>query len=111
MVCKPSWTMPMFSKMPLTTHMIQPDMLTMRITSPVARAIAPTLISDWLHSHNARPLVVTINRPLRVVMVTSMLVTTRLASWVFSVCSMMASRAYCCSKLVWAKSLRVVMLV
>ena len=39
-------TMPMFSKMPLTTHMIQPDMLTMRITRPVARAMAPTVISD-----------------------------------------------------------------
>ncbi|MNE60707.1 hypothetical protein D3C80_1558740 [compost metagenome] len=77
--------------------MIQPDMLTMRITRPVARAMAPTVISDWLHSHRARPVVVTTSRPLSVVMTTSMLVTTREASWVFSVCSRIASRAYCCS--------------
>ncbi|MNE70488.1 hypothetical protein D3C80_1662800 [compost metagenome] len=91
--------------------MIQPDMLTMRITRPVARAMAPTVISDWVHSHSARPVVLTISRPLRLVMTTSMLVTTRAASWVFSVCSLIASRAYCCSKSVWAKSFRVAMLV
>ncbi|MNJ73323.1 hypothetical protein D3C77_701070 [compost metagenome] len=101
----------MFSKMPLTTHMIQPDMLTIRMTRPVARAMAPTVISDCVHSHRASPVVVTINRPLRLVMTTSMLVTTRAASWVFSVCSRIASRAYCCSKSVWAKSFRVAMLV
>ena len=83
----------MFSKMPLITHMIQPDMLTIRITRPVARAMAPALISDWLHNHRARPVVPAINRPLRVVMVTSMEVTTRPANWLFSVCSAMASRA------------------
>ncbi len=64
MVCMPSCTWPMFSKMPPTTHMIQPDMLLMRITSPVARAMAPTEISDWLHSHRARPVVPAISRPL-----------------------------------------------
>ena len=42
--------------------------------------MAPTLISDWLHNHRARPVVVTISRPFMAVMVTSMLVTTRLAS-------------------------------
>ncbi|MNN71529.1 hypothetical protein D3C81_1874760 [compost metagenome] len=86
-------------------------MLTMRITRPVARAMAPTEISDWVHNHNARPVVPTISRPFMLVMTTSMLVTTRPASWDFSVCSAMASRAYCCSKLVWANSLSVVMLV
>jgi hypothetical protein len=101
----------MFSKMPLTTHMIQPDMLTMRITRPVARAMAPTEISDCVHSHRARPVVVTISRPFMVVMTTSMLVTTRLASWVFSVCSMIASLAYSCSDWVWANSFKVVILV
>ncbi|MNE97705.1 hypothetical protein D3C76_1180360 [compost metagenome] len=77
--------------------MIQPDMLTMRITRPVVRAMAPTVISDWLHNHSASPVVPTTSRPLRVVMTTSMLVMTREASWVFSVCSRIASRAYCCS--------------
>ena len=90
----------MFSKMPLTTHMIQPDMLTMRIASPVARAMAPTEIEDWVHSHRARPVVLTINTPFMVVITVSMAVTTRPASWLFSVCSLIASRAYCCSKLV-----------
>ncbi|MND93136.1 hypothetical protein D3C80_853130 [compost metagenome] len=103
--------MPMFSKMPLTTHMIQPDMLTMRITRPVARAMAPTLINDWVHNHKASPVVLAINRPLRLVITTSMLVTTRAANWVFSVCSLMASRAYCCSDWVWAKSFSVAILV
>ncbi|MNT35886.1 hypothetical protein D3C72_1719330 [compost metagenome] len=103
--------MPMFSKMPVTTHMIQPDMLTMRITRPVARAIAPTLINDCVHNHRARPVVQTISKPFMLVMTTSMLVTTRPASWAFSVCSLIASRAYCCSKWVWANSFRVVMLV
>ncbi len=103
--------MPMFSKMPLTTHMIQPDMLTIRIARPVASAIAPTEINDWVHSHNARPVVVTIRMPLSVVITESISVITRPASWVFSVCSLMASRAYCCSELVWAKSLSVAMLV
>ena len=91
--------------------MIQPDMLTMRITRPVARAMAPTEISEWVHNHRARPVVVTINRPFMLVITTSMLVTTRLASWVFSVCSMIASLAYSCSYRVWANSFKVVMLV
>ncbi len=89
--------MPMFSKMPLTTHMIHPDMFTMRMTKPVAKAMAPTVISDWLHSHRASPVVPTTSKPFNVVMTTSMLVITREANWVFSVCSLMASRAYCCS--------------
>ncbi|MNY69582.1 hypothetical protein D3C86_2075370 [compost metagenome] len=73
--------------------------------------MAPTLINDCVHSHNARPVVPTINRPFMLVMTTSMLVTTRPANWAFSVCSLIASRAYCCSKLVWANSFSVVMFV
>ncbi|MNR49101.1 hypothetical protein D3C85_1684300 [compost metagenome] len=86
-------------------------MLTMRITRPVARAIAPTVMSDCVHSHRARPVVVTISKPFMLVTTMSMLVTTRPASCALTVCSSMASLAYCCSKLVWANSFSVVMLV
>ncbi len=79
--------------MPFTTHIIQPDILTRRTTRPVASAMAPTLISDWLHSQSARPEVETISRPLSEESVTSMLVTMRLKRWFFSVCSCSASRA------------------
>ena len=77
MVCMPSWTWPMFSKMPPTTHMIQPDMLLMRITSPVARAMAPTEIAPGSTATGARPVVPVISTPFITVMVTSMEVTTR----------------------------------
>ncbi|CRQ86205.1 hypothetical protein PAERUG_E16_London_17_VIM_2_04_14_03028 [Pseudomonas aeruginosa] len=83
----------MFSKMPPTTHMIQPDMLLMRITSPVARAMAPTEISSWLHSHRARPVVPVISTPFITVMVTSREVTTRPARCDLRVWSPIASRA------------------
>ncbi|MNG33322.1 hypothetical protein D3C84_1195460 [compost metagenome] len=73
--------------------MIQPDMLMMRITRPVARAMAPTLISPWSHSQRARPQVVTISRPPMVVMVASMVVITRAIICVLWVCSSIASRA------------------
>ncbi|MOA18407.1 hypothetical protein D3C78_1387220 [compost metagenome] len=89
----PSCTWPMFSKMPPTTHMIQPDMLLMRMTRLVARAMAPTLIWPMLHSHRASPQVPAISRPFMTVMLTSMAVTTREASWVFRVWSSSASRA------------------
>ncbi|MNG30713.1 hypothetical protein D3C84_1163850 [compost metagenome] len=83
----------MLSKMPVTTHMIQPDMLLMRITRPAARAMAPTLISPWLHSHRARPQVATMSTPPMPVMVASMVVITRAVICVLRVCSSMASRA------------------
>ncbi|MOA28126.1 hypothetical protein D3C78_1490510 [compost metagenome] len=79
--------------MPPTTHMIQPDMLLMRITRLVARAMAPTEISPTLHSHRARPQVPAISRPFMAVMVTSIAVTTREAICVLSVWSSSASRA------------------
>ena len=79
--------------MPLTTHMIQPDMLLMRITSPVVSAMVPTVTAPWLHSHSARPVVPAISAPFMPVMVKSMALTMRPAMRVFSVCSDIASRA------------------
>ncbi len=76
-VCMPSWTMPMFSKMPLTTHMIQPAMLLMRMTSAVARAMAPTLIWPMLHNHRARPVVPAISTPFMLMMQMSIPLTIR----------------------------------
>ncbi len=73
----PSCTVPISSKMPLIVHMIQPDMLWMRITRPVARVIAPTVMCPPFHSHNARPQVPTIRKPLTMAMVTSSPVVTR----------------------------------
>ncbi|MCY1236481.1 hypothetical protein D9M72_491370 [compost metagenome] len=79
--------------MPLTTHMIQPDMLLMRITRPVVSAIAPVVTCPVLHSHTASPVVPAISAPFIAVMVTSMPLTMRPACRVLSVCSAMASRA------------------
>lgn len=73
----PSCTVPMSSKMPLTVHMIQPDMLWIRITRPVARVIAPTLICPRLHSHSASAQVPTIKKPFATAMAVSMAVVTR----------------------------------
>ena len=42
----PSSTTPMFSKMPATTHRIQPDMATMRMTRPLTTAMAPMLTAS-----------------------------------------------------------------
>ncbi|MCY1305012.1 hypothetical protein D9M70_547920 [compost metagenome] len=90
---RPSCTVPIFSKMPLTTHMIHSAMPLMRITRLVARAMAPTLIRPWLHSHRARPVVEVISTPFITVMVKSMLVTTRPMRWLLCVSSSSASRA------------------
>ena len=77
--------------MPLTTHMIQPDMLLMRITSPVDSAIAPTVTRPSLHSHSASAEVPTIRKPLSVVMLASSAVVTRVIRRSLSVCSAIAS--------------------
>lgn len=87
MVLKASCTMPTFSKMPLTSHMIQADMLLMRITMPSASVIAPSVMLSWLHSHSAMPAVPTISTPFSVLMDTSIAVMTRVDSRCFSVCS------------------------
>ena len=79
--------------MPFTTHMIQPDMLLMRITSPVVSAMVPALTRPWLHNHSASADVPTINRPFMAVMVKSMPLIMRPDRRVLSVCSAMASRA------------------
>ena len=79
-VVMPSCTVPMSSKMPLTTHMIQPDMLLMRITRPVDSAMSPTVIEPRLHSHRPSAEVPTISKPLSVVMLTSIAVVMRVIS-------------------------------
>ena len=63
MVSMPSCTTPMFSKMPATTHRIQPDMATMRMTSPVTTAMAPIDTASCVHSQIAIPLAETISSP------------------------------------------------
>ncbi|MNI58118.1 hypothetical protein D3C73_1132140 [compost metagenome] len=70
----------MSSKMPLMVHMIQPDMLWMRITRPVARVIAPTVICPPFHNHNARPQVPAMRKPLTMAMVRSMPVVIRVCA-------------------------------
>ncbi|MNL00210.1 hypothetical protein D3C87_1206360 [compost metagenome] len=92
-VFMPSCTCPTFSKMPLTTHMIQPDILLMRMTSPVVSAMAPVETSPWFHSHSASPVVPAISAPFIAVMVTSMALTIRPAMRILSVWLAMASRA------------------
>ena len=79
--------------MPLTTHMIQPDMLLIRMTSPVDNAMAPVVTSPWFHSHSAMPVVPAISRPFSVVTVTSIALTIRPACRTLSVWSAIASRA------------------
>ena len=63
MVSMPSCTTPMFSKMPATTHRIQPDMPMMRSTSPVTTATSPTVTRPSLHSQMAVPVAVTMSSP------------------------------------------------
>ncbi|MNN41534.1 hypothetical protein D3C81_1556580 [compost metagenome] len=91
MVSMPSCTVPMSSKMPFTVHMIQPDMLWMRITRPVASVIAPTLIRLSFHSHSARPHVPTIRKPLITAITISRLVVMRVCPRCFSASSWIAS--------------------
>jgi len=90
-VVMPSCTVPMSSKMPLTTHMIQPDMLLMRITSPVDSAMSPAVIAPRLHSHSPRADVPTISSPLNAVMLTSIAVVMRVIRRTFSALSAIAS--------------------
>ena len=89
----PSCTVPTLSKMPLTTHMIHSDMPMMRITGPVASAMAPVVIRPSLHSHNASPTVEAMSRPLRQVTLMSMPVITRDWRWKRPTRSCMAARA------------------
>ncbi|MCY1443080.1 hypothetical protein D9M71_594780 [compost metagenome] len=91
MVVMPSWTVPISSKMPLIVHMIQPDMLWMRITRPVASVIAPTVMLPWLHSHSASPQVPAIRNPLTIAMVRSMPVVIRVWRRCFTASSSIAS--------------------
>ncbi len=77
--------------MPLTTHMIQPDMLLMRITSPVDSAIAPTVTLPSLHSQIASPAVPVIRKPLRTVMLASIAVVRRVMPRSLPVCSAIAA--------------------
>ncbi|MNE73870.1 hypothetical protein D3C80_1699040 [compost metagenome] len=83
----------MFSKMPLTTHMIHSAMLLMRITRPTVRAMAPLLIRPRLHSHRASAAVTPISRPLRQVTLKSRAVTVRVCRRALSSSSCIASRA------------------
>ena len=57
--------------------MIQPDMFSMRITSPVDSAMAPAVIEPCCHSHKPRPAVTVTSKALSTVKVTSMAVVTR----------------------------------
>ena len=92
MVLMPSCTVPTSSKMPLTVCMIQPDMFWMRITSPVARVIAPTLTASRLHSHSDSAQVPVISRPLSTISEVSIAVVTRVCARCFSASSAMESR-------------------
>ena len=66
MVSMPSCTTPMFSKMPATTHRIQPDMPMMRMTRPVTTAMAPIVMRPPLHSQTASAVAETIRKPFSV---------------------------------------------
>ena len=79
--------------MPIATHMIQPDMLEMRIERPEATAMAPSEIDDTDHSQIASAPVETIRMPLRHETVAFIAVMSRVSLRKVSVCSFRISCA------------------
>ena len=91
--------------------MIQPDMLLMRITSPIDSAIAPVVTRPSLHSQIASAEVPVMRKPLSAVMLTSMAVVRRVVRRCLSISSPIASATYASSRRVWANSFSVITLL
>jgi len=83
----------MFSNTLVTTDMIQPDMLLIWMTSPAATAIAPRVMTWWLHNHSASPTVAAIMMPFMVHRMPSMTVNSRICARNLTVWSPSASAA------------------
>jgi hypothetical protein len=79
--------------MPIATHMIQPDMLEMRMASPEASAMAPSETAPSVHSHTARLPVAMMSTLFSIDTVPFIEVMSRVSLWKVEVCWASASRA------------------
>jgi hypothetical protein len=111
MVCMPSCTTPMFSKMPVTSQLTQPATLAIVQASGSAVATVPASIWPWPHSVMPMPAVLTSSSAFRAESVVMKRVMSRMWARMAPVWSSMTSRTYRSSSRVRAKSFTVRMLV
>jgi hypothetical protein len=107
----PSWTTPMFSKMPVTSQLTQPETLEICQASGSAVATTPALTAPRLQRTMPMADVATSSSAFIAASVSMKRVMSRMCAAIAPVCCSITSRTYASSSRARAKSLTVRMLV